>query len=38
VVEGKDSQLKRYAERTLPDLRIHLELARKLLYAAAAAR
>ena len=36
VAEGKDPQLRRYAEQTLPALREHMSAARKLLYAAAA--
>ena len=36
AAEGRDPALKQFAQRTLPQLRSHLELARKLLYAAAA--
>ena len=38
VVEGKDPQLKRYAEQTLASLREHLAAAQKLLHASTAAR
>ena len=38
VIEGKDPQLKRYAEQTLASLREHLAAAQKLLHASTAAR
>ena len=38
LTEGKDAELKRYAQQTLAALREHLSGAQKLLYAAAASR
>jgi putative membrane protein len=38
VIDGKDPQLKRYAEQTLPGLREHMSAAQKLLNASTAAR
>jgi putative membrane protein len=38
LTEGKDSELRRYAQQTLVTLREHMASAQKLLYAAAASR
>jgi putative membrane protein len=38
VVDGKDPQLKRYAEQTLKALREHMSAAQKLLHASSGSR
>jgi putative membrane protein len=38
VIDGRDPQLKRYAEQTLPALREHMAAAQKLLHASSAVR